>query len=139
MKLLLLALSLLAVAPAQGENNVDPAAPPSAGSKREIMSALGASACEHILSGKLCDNFAPEDKMQQKMVHGHAKQHLRGETERANLEICKKVSLVLEKTREKPEGVSIADHCLKIFDSPTGDAHKVLKDHVIGGKVKQEL
>ena len=105
-----------------------------------VMASIGTSACLHILAGKTCDSFATVDADQQRMVHSHAHKHLRGEIDRAHLEICKKVALVLEGAAEKKaDGIAADDHCKRVFHPPSGDAHAALKKHIIGGATKQEL
>ena len=99
-----------------------------------VMASIGTSACLHILAGKTCDSFATVNADQQRMVHSHAHKHLRGEIDRAHLEICKKVALVLEGAAEKKaDGIAADDHCKRVFHPPSGDAHAALKKHIIGG------
>ena len=134
MKVLTIALMFAAASAA------DPPAAATEGAKTqaEIMTMLGSTTCEYVLSGKKCDKLTIDDREMLSVLSKHADLHFRGDKKKATAEFCNKVSLVLQKTREKPPELSAKEHCEKIFEGHGSDAMNALKEHVVLGKIRKE-
>merc|ERR1712039_122029 len=108
-------------------------------SKRDILVDLGANCCEHVISGKPCEEYKiPPDNEEsmRKMMHEHAQTHVDNDMQRAELSFCKKVEQFHKKMINKSEHAHMAQDCQAFVRH--NDIVSALKSHMVAGP-KMEL